>query len=254
MDRFAWMLGGLMLVLTAVVMGLSHPDYAAALRGAVAPGKLGVLPVLTLVGGTVGGYITFAGAHRLLDAGIGGESEAGTLGRAAALGIAVTATMRLLLFLAVLGVVGTGAVLDPANPAASAFRHGAGEWGYRFFGVVLWSAAITSVVGCSFTSLSFARSLSPVLRDNPRVSLGGFIGLSLVAYLCLGRPVRLLILAGALNGLILPVTLGVVLLASRRRELMGDYRHPMLLQATGWLAWIAASVAGLLALGDLTKL
>lgn len=254
MDRFVWLLGGLMLVLTAAVMWLAHPDYAAALRGAVAPGRLEVLPVLTLVGGTVGGYITFAGAHRLLDAGIGGESEAGTLGRAALLGIAVTGAMRVLLFLAVLGVVGTGAALDPGNPAASAFRHGAGEWGYRFFGVVLWSAAITSVVGCSFTSLSFARSLSPVLRNNPRAALGTFIGLSLGAYLFLGRPVRLLILAGALNGLILPVTLGVVLLASRRRNLMGEYRHPVVLQAFGWIAWVATSAAGLLALGDLAKL
>ncbi len=255
MDRFVWLLGGLMLLVTAAVTWLSQPDYTAALRAAVAPGRLEVLPVLTLVGGTVGGYITFAGAHRLLDAGIGGEREVARLAQAAVLGIAVTGALRVLLFLAVLGVVGTGAALDPANPAASAFRHGAGEWGYRFFGIVLWSAAITSVVGCSYTSLSFARSLSPVLRDNPRASLGTFIGLSLAAYLYLGRPVRLLILAGALNGMILPLTLGVVLLASRRRDLMGEYRHPAASGSRqGWVAWIAASVAAIVALGELTKL
>ena len=65
---------------------------------------------------------------------------------------------------------------------------------------------------------------------------------------------RLLILAGALNGLILPVTLGVVLVAARRRDLMGEYRHPADLQAAGWLAWLVSAAAGVLAMGELAKI
>ena len=121
-------------------------------------------PVLTLLGGTVGGYIPFSGAHRLLDAGIARAGGAARRSRrSAALGVAVTAGMRVLFFLAVLGVVGHGAALDPANPPASAFRLGAGEWGYRLFGLVLWSAALTSIVGCTYTSVSFAESAWPRL-------------------------------------------------------------------------------------------
>ena len=71
--------------------------------------------------------------------------------------------------------------------------------------------------------------------------------------LALGRPVVLLILAGGLNGLILPVTLGVVLLASRRPALMGAYRHPAGLQAAGWLAWLVSLVAGGLALREVAR-
>ena len=254
MDVFANVLGGLMILMTAVVMVLSHPDYGAAMRGAFAPGRVDLLPVVTLVGGTVGGYITFSGVHRLLDAGIGGRGDVPLLTRAAILGIVVTGAMRVLLFLAVLGVVDRAGALDPANPAASAFRLGAGEWGYRLFGVVLWSAAITSVVGCTYTSLSFVRTLWSPLRAHVRGTLVLFVGAALALYLSLGRPVRLLILAGGLNGLILPVTLGVVLLASRRRALMGDYRHPAALQAAGWMAWAVSVVAGAVALREMTRL
>ena len=165
MDRVARVLGALMILLTAVVVIASRPDYLAAVQSAIWPRRVEVLPVLTLLGGTVGGYIPFSGAHRLLDAGVSGAAAVGRVTRSAALGIGVTAAMRVLFFLAVLGVVGHAGALDPANPPASAFRLGAGEWGYRLFGVVLWSAALTSVIGCTYTSLSFAESLWPRLRS-----------------------------------------------------------------------------------------
>jgi Mn2+/Fe2+ NRAMP family transporter len=254
MDRFAKALGAVMIVLTAGVMVVARPDYGAALRATVLPGQVAFLPILTIVGGTVGGYITFSGVHRLLDAGIGGPADVPRLGRAAALGIVVTSGMRVLLFLAVLGVVAGAGALDPANPPASAFRLGAGEWGYRLFGVVLWAASITSVVGCSYTSLSFVRTFSAPLERHRGKALGAFIAASLAVYLLTGRPVRLLMLAGALNGLILPVTLGVVLVAARRPDLMGAYRHPVSLQAVGWLAFLVSVAAGGLALGELASL
>jgi Mn2+/Fe2+ NRAMP family transporter len=254
MDRFAKALGAVMILLTAGVMVVARPDYAAALRATVLPGQVAFLPILTIVGGTVGGYITFSGVHRLLDAGIGGPADVPRLGRAATLGIVVTSGMRVLLFLAVLGVVGGAGALDPANPPASAFRLGAGEWGYRLFGVVLWAASITSVVGCSYTSLSFLRTLSARLERRWREALAAFIAVSLAVYLLAGRPVRLLILAGALNGLILPLTLGVVLVAARRPDLMGAYRHPVGLQGAGWLAFLVSVAAGVLALGELARL
>lgn len=254
MDVFAQSLGALMIVLTTVVMLASRPDYLGALRAAFLPGRVAFLPIVTLMGGTVGGYITFSGVHRLLDAGVGGPGDIPRLTRGATLGIVITAAMRVVLFLAVLGVVGHAGALDPANPAADAFRQGAGEWGHRFFGVVLWSAAITSVVGCSYTSLSFLRTLVPFVERRLGVALAVFVGVSLVLFLAVGRPVRLLILAGAFNGLILPVTLGVVLLAARRGDLLGGYRHPRPLQAMGWAAFFVSAVAGGLALRDLARL
>jgi Mn2+/Fe2+ NRAMP family transporter len=254
MDLCAQVLGALMILLTASVMLASGPDYLGALRAAFWPTRFEFLPIVTLVGGTVGGYITYSGVHRLLDAGIGGPGDAPRLDRAAFTGIAVTGLLRVILFLAVLGVVGQGSTLDPANPTASAFRLGAGDWGYRFFGVVLWSAALTSVVGCTYTSFTFARTFVPAAARRPGPWLAGFVVLATLLHVVLGRPVRLLIVAGALNGLVLPVTLGVVLWAARRRDLMGAYRHPVGLQAAGWLAWAVSVAASGLALKELTRL
>jgi Mn2+/Fe2+ NRAMP family transporter len=254
MDAATRGLGLLMIVLTAVVAASSRPDLGAAARASLWPGRLEWLPIVTLLGGTVGGYIPFSGAHRLLDAGVSGQGAVARVTRSAVLGIGVTAAMRVLFFLAVLGVLGHGASLDPANPPASAFRLGAGEWGYRLFGLVLWSAAITSVVGCTYTSLSFLASQWPRLEARRAAAVSGFVALSLALFLWLGRPVRLLILAGALNGLILPVTLVVTLLAARRPDLLGGYRHPHWLTAAGWAALVAATAAAVLSLGDLRRL
>ena len=254
MDRVARGLGLLMILLTAGVMAASRPDVGAALRASIWPGRLEVLPIVTLLGGTVGGYIPFSGAHRLLDAGVSGPGAVGRLTRSAVLGVGVAAVMRLLFFLAVLGVVGHGTTLDPANPPASAFRLGAGEWGYRLFGVVLWSAALTSIVGCTYTSLSFVESLWTPLARRRGAAVAAFVALSLGLFLWLGRPVRLLILAGALNGLVLPVTLLVTLLAARHRGLLAGYRHPRWLEVAGWVALIAATAAAVLSLGDLGRL
>lgn len=61
----------------------------------------------------------------------------------------------------------------------------------------------------------------------------------------IGKPAKLLILAGSLNGLILPLTLGVVLLAAHRKDIVGDYNHPKWLTIFGILIVIAATNAGI---------
>ncbi|GAA2415187.1 hypothetical protein GCM10010191_26660 [Actinomadura vinacea] len=104
----------------------------------------------------------------------------------------------------------------------------------------MWSAAITSVIGASYTSVSFLVSFSSWIEANRNRLVVAFIALSTVLYLSLGTtPVNLLILAGALNGLILPVGLGVVLwVAWRRRDLLGGYRYPAWLLSLGAAAWV----------------
>ena len=255
LDSVARLLGMVMIVATLAVAIATRPDVAGALASAVRPSTVAVLPVLTLLGGTVGGYIPFSGAHRLLDAGLRGPAAVPAVSRSAALGVAVTAAMRVLFFLAVLGVVSHGAALDPANPPASAFRLGAGEWGYRLFGLVLWSAALTSIVGCTYTSVSFAESAWPKgIAHRRGAAVAAFVAVSLAAFVAIGRPVRLLVLAGALNGLVLPATLLAVLLAARRRDLMRGYEHPRWLAAAGWTALALAAAAAVLGLAEIGRL
>ena len=101
--------------------------------------------------------------------------------RASLTGIAVTGVMRFVLFLAILGVVASGVTLDlssqAANPAAQAFAAALGDWGMRIFGVVLWAAAITSVIGAAYTSVSFLVAFM-AMTDRSRNIAGAGLGLN----------------------------------------------------------------------------
>lgn len=259
MDTLTKVLGGIMIVVIFVVIVIVRPPLGTALRETFLPqaSMSDIFPaVLTLLGGTVGGYITFAGAHRLIDAGITKKENLGEITKSSVMGIGIATIVRVFLFLAVLGVVAGGAVtLDSSNPAADAFRRGAGEIGYRFFGLVLLAAAITSIVGCAYTSVSFLKTFHPAIEKNEKWFIVGFIALCTVVMAFIGQPAALLVLAGALNGLILPITLGVCLIASQKKTIMGtDYRHPLWLLILGIVVVIAAAYLGITSLSSLGQL
>jgi Mn2+/Fe2+ NRAMP family transporter len=245
MDRFAQALGLLMIALALYVAVASRPPYGEAMRATVTPESVDVLTVVTIVGGTVGGYITFAGAHRLIDAGVTGVARIGSVTGSASLAIGVASLMRIILFLGALGVVSQGVTLDASNPPADVFRRGAGTVGYRLFGIVMWAAAITSVVGSAYTSVSFLRTLGAVVDRNWRAVTIAFVMLSTVIFLMIGRPVKVLIAVGALNALVLPLGLAAMLIASRKRSIVGEYRHSHWLLATGILVTLAMAAMGL---------
>ena len=96
------------------------------------------------------------------------------------------------------------------------FQHAAGNIGYKLFGLVLWTAAITSVIGAAYTSVSFLKTLHPFIARNTRGFIIGFILASSLIFCFIGKPVTLLIVAGALNGFILPATLSIMLIAARK--------------------------------------
>lgn len=244
MDRFAMLLGLLLVALTWYVAFSSSPPIAEAVRSSFMPEHIDILAIVTIVGGTVGGYITFAGAHRLVEAGVRGEDSVGKVTSSALWAIGIASLMRVVLFLAALGVVNRGLALDPTNPPASVFRYATGELGYRIFGVVMWSAAITSVVGAAYTSVSFLRGLHRSIDAHWTRVVVVFIALSATIFVIVGRPVRTLVLVGALNGLILPLALGSMLIAANRRGIVGTYRHPRWLTGAGIVVTGAMAVAG----------
>ncbi|AKD05106.1 NRAMP family divalent metal transporter [Pontibacter korlensis] len=244
MDRFAQVMGFLMILLIVYVAVTSAPPVGDALAKTFSPDEVDVLAIVTLVGGTVGGYITFAGGHRLLDAGVKGKESLGQVNTSAVSGITVASLIRIFLFLAALGVVSKGLVLDAANPPASVFRLSAGEVGYKLFGIVMLSAAVTSVIGSAYTSVSFIKSFSSTIRKYENWVIIGFIVVSTAVFVTIGQPVRLLILAGSLNGLILPISLGTMLFAAYRPAIVGQYRHPVLLTIFGVVVVLVMAYLG----------
>ncbi len=254
-DWFSKILGAGMIAITVYIMLCGQVPYGEVALRAVAPERLdadAISAIVTLIGGTIGGYIMFSGAHRLLDGGVTGPQNLAAISWASVQGILITGLMRSVVFLAVLGVVTMGGEIGTKTPVFDAFRAGAGQLGYYLSGLVFWAAAITSVVGCSYTSVSFLQPTGEAKHKGRWIA--GFIVLSLAASLAtqwLGwQPRQVLVAAGTINGVLLPVVLGAVLLAAHRPELMGNYRHPRWAGVLGLLAWLVTLVFAVITAWD----
>ncbi|WP_074017299.1 NRAMP family divalent metal transporter [Fusobacterium massiliense] len=254
MDKLTQVLGALMILLIGYVAFSTNPPVGAAVKETFVPSSVNLMAIITLIGGTVGGYIIFSGGHRLIDAGIVGEENLKEVNKSAMLGMGVATVVRIFLFLAVLGVVTLGNELDPGNPAADAFKIAAGVVGYKIFGLVFLAAALTSIVGAAYTSVSFLKTLFKVVAKYENLFIIGFIVTSTLILIFLGKPVKLLILAGSLNGIILPITLAITLIASKKSSIVGSYKHSNILFYLGWIVVIVTAYIGVQSLSSLTKL
>ncbi len=233
MDKFTQIAGFVMILLTLYVAISSAPPVGEAISKTFVPDVIDPMAIVTLVGGTVGGYITFSGGHRLIDAGVTGKEALPQITRSSVTGVCVTGIMRIVLFLATLGVLAGGLQLDAANPPASVFKLAVGNVGYKIFGVVMWAAAISSVIGAAYTSVSFIRTFSPKIEKNYRWFVIAFIVFSTIVFAFVGQPVKTLIVVGTLNGFILPITLLVMIIAAHKKSVVGDYKHPMWMSVFG---------------------
>lgn len=242
MDRFAQIMGFAMIALTIYVAVQSNPPLQDVAIHTFIPEKLDVIAIVTLVGGTVGGYITFAGAHRLLDAGIKGKNALNEVSKSSTSAILIASIMRVVLFLAVLGVVNQGVKLDPQNPAATPFSYVAGNLGLIIFGIVIWAASITSVIGAAYTSVSFITTFSPQIEKHKNIWIIAFITISTFVLTQIGKPAQVLVFVGTLNGLILPISLGLILLAAYKTKIVGDYKHPIWLTIIGSIVVISMAI------------
>ena len=254
MDKLTQVLGAMMILLIGYVAFSTNPPVGSAVKETFIPSSVNLMAIITLIGGTVGGYIMFSGGHRLIDAGIVGEENLPQVNKSAILGMSVATIVRIFLFLAVLGVVSLGNQLDAGNPAADAFKIAAGTVGYKIFGLVFLAAALTSIVGAAYTSVSFLKTLFKVVKDYENLFIIGFIVVSTLILIFLGKPVKLLVLAGSLNGLILPITLAITLIASKKEGIVGKYKHSNILFLLGWVVVVVTAYIGVQSLSKLAEL
>jgi len=238
LDVITKYLGIIKIGLTLIIVYAANPPLVDAVHHTFIPEKISLLAIVTIVGGTVGGYITFSGAHRLIDAGISGPSQIPFVTKSASSGILISSFMRYILFLAAVGIVTKGIHLDKNNPAATIFESAGGRWGLFIFGIVLWSAAISSVIGASYTSFSFIKHLKFKFIQKERIIISGFIIFTTILFVFLGKPKELLLLAGLVNGFILPFALAIMLIASRKLPVLKQYAYPYWIQISGWLVVI----------------
>ncbi|MNN14770.1 Natural resistance-associated macrophage protein [compost metagenome] len=123
------------------------------------------------------------------------------------------------------------------------FAHALGEFGYKAFGLVLLAAAVSSVIGAAYTSVSFLHSVHSSVRSHSQRWVIAFIVCSTLIYCLVGKPVQVLVVAGALNALVLPLALGCILWAAHQKRIVGtDYQHPRWMLAFGAVAMVATAV------------
>lgn len=251
MDRTVQILAGVKVLLLLYILAVNAPPVSTAAYHAFIPSHIDFYAIVTIVGGTVGGYISFSGGHRLLEGGLRGVRSIRYINSGALTGIGVASVIRVMLFLAALAVIAEGSKLNPLNPAASVFQFAAGNFGYKFFGVLLFAAGMTSVLGSTFTSVSFldyskSDEKSSLYEKIRPYLIIFFIVFSTVIFYFIGSPAKVLVVVGAINGLILPIALTILLIASMRKKIMGDlYRHPIWLTVCGWIIVIFMAYAGI---------
>ena len=134
------------------------------------------------------------------------------------------------------------------------FEHAIGPIGKNIFGVVIFAAAMSSVIGSAYTSATFLKTMHKSLFNKNNLIVITFIVISTIIFLFIGKPVSLLIIAGVINGWILPITLSVILIASRKKSIVGDYKHPTWMLIFGIVAVIVTILTGIFSLQDLASL
>ena len=140
--------------------------------------------------------------------------------------------MRVLLFLAILGVVAGGVTLATDDPAGSAFQAAAGEVGLRVFGLILWAAAITLGHRCG-VHLGVVHDEVDDLERRRNLLTVAFIALTAGVFVVIEETPVTLLIAGTFNGLILPIGFVLQRVAWRLRDLLGGYRYPAWLLGRG---------------------
>ncbi len=241
LDFVIRILGILMLVLITIMIFKAKIDFAKLVQFSILPEVFDIKSTITLIGGTVGGYITFAGAQRLMDAGMVGEEHSAEVIKSASIGILFTGVLRYFLFIGTLSIVLAGISIDANNPTASVFMATFGKAGKVLFGLMIWAASITSVIGATYTSIAFLKGFHPVFEQKKKFFALIFVLISVIAILIFGKPVNLLLFAGYINGFILPVGLAIVLFSIRNNSIFSNFKYPVFLQIIAWLILIILS-------------
>ena len=234
-DMISKLLAVVMIVSIAIVAVMAKPSVSKIFETMGEVKKISLLyPVMTMVGAVSGGYASLIGPHRLLGRGIKGKEHWKTYRATLAGHLGTVYLIRVLFFLACFGVVAHGMQIDTSDPARSIFQTGAGMFGYYLMGVVLFAAGVTTVIGAAVTLVSMIRNYFPKVAEKERETCIVFIAIATILMAVIGQPAAMLVAASSINGMVLPVLMVIMLIASRSKRVMGaEYHHPIVLTVIG---------------------
>ncbi len=109
---------------------------------------------------------------------------------------------------------------------------------------------MTSVIGAAYTSVSFMTNFHPFIERHKRYFIIGFIVISTFVFATIGKPAQVLVLVGTLNGLVLPIAMVIILIAAYRKNIVGNYKHPVWIAVFGWLIALAMSILSVMTIAQ----
>jgi NRAMP (natural resistance-associated macrophage protein)-like metal ion transporter len=278
--RYAKYLKWLALVLFAYVLSafLSHPEWPAILKHAVMPhitfSKDQILLICAILGTTITPYLFFWQTSQEVEEEIAiGEttikSRTGSdQGNIKKMRIDVWSGMFFSNIVMFFIIAACGSVLfahgitniNTAAQAAQALRPFAGSATFWLFaaGIIgMGLLAIPVMAGASAYAISESlgkhQGLNSKLKQASAfygvIIISMFIGL-ILNFLGL-NPIKALIYAAVLNGIVAPIILVLILLIARNRHIMGEWKNGKLAAGLGWFLAIMMAISGIAAIYSL---
>ena len=258
-----FLLMSLVFVTYVISAFLSKPDWAAVGHGTITPtfstdsGYL--FTVVALIGTTITPFMQVYVQSSVVEKGL--EPEDLTTARADA-GIGVLFA-NLVAFFIVVSTAATlhvsGVKLETAADAARSLAPVVGEYATYLFATGLFGAAMLAMgvlpLATAYSvseALGFEKGLSRSFREAP-IFLGIFTALIVIGAITALIPgipqIRLLLMTQCINGVLLPILLGAILLLANNREIMGEYRNRWIHNLFAISTTVIVSVLSLLLIG-----
>ena len=266
-------------VLTAFIV---KPDWGMILKSTVIPqikfsGDY-LLNVVAILGTTISPYLFFWQAAQEVEEEItkGKISDIGTgkpkitkknitnMNMDTVLGMVFSQTIMFCIIITTAATLHANGIdkIGTAAQAAEALRPIAGDFAYLLFAIGIIGTGLLAVpvlAGASAYALSETTGLKAGLSKKTKRA-PGFYGI-IVASTFIGMliswwgidPIKALYYAAALNGLMAPPLMVLIILIANNKKIMGNYVNNKIANIGGWIIVTVMSIAGILLIVDLLK-
>ena len=253
--KYAKYLKWLALILFAYILSaiLAHPDWSLVIRHSVIPhitfSKDQILLICAILGTTITPYLFFWQTSQEIEDEIAvGQTTIKQRMGSDSSHIAACGTV-----LFSHGITN----INTAAQAAEALRPFAGNATYWLFSIGILGMgllAIPVLAGSSAYAISESMGKKQGLNNKLKQAYAfyGVIIISMLVGLSLNfiglNPIKALIYAAVLNGIVAPIILVLILLIARNRHIMGQWKNGRLSSGLGWFLTLLMAISGIAAI------
>jgi NRAMP (natural resistance-associated macrophage protein)-like metal ion transporter len=243
---------------------MAEPDWSEAAAGFVEPSfkfdSIYLFTVMALIGTTITPFMQVYVQSSIVEKGMGSDDL--RLARADVIGGTVFAcTIAAFITICTAATLHVNGVfeIDSARTAAESLVPVAGQYAKYLFAVGLFGAAMLAMgvlpLSTAYSiseALGFEKGVSRSFREAP-IFIGIFTALILIGCLVALIPgipqIKLLLFTQCVNGLLLPIILGAVVMLANNEEIMGRHKNTLGFNIAAWTITGVVSTLSILLIG-----